>query len=251
MSSLPYIKFYPSDWLSEESLRLVSVAARGLWIDLLCLMAKSERRGYLQVNGGVNPTLAQVGKLVGLSEPELTPLLHELRQAGTCSVEPETGVLFSRRLVRDTELYNQAVNYGSKGGNPRLKKRRLDRVNPTLNPNRQPSLGSNMGSGNCLSEALPLEELIYRAYPRKEAKQAALAAIRKVLTQRGEWRDKLLPKVNEYALAVSRWPEPERQYVPHPATWFNSGRYEDDPAAWVRRANGINAQPVRVGDNLR
>ena len=251
MSSLPYIKFYPSDWLSEESLRLVSVAARGLWIDLLCLMAKSERRGYLQVNGGVNPTLVQVGKLVGLSEAEITPLLHELKQAGTCSVDPINGMLFSRRLVRDTELYNQAVNYGSKGGNPKLKKRRSNRVNPPVNLNRQPPLGSNMGSGNGISDPLPIEEQIYRAYPRKEAKQAALAAIRKVLDQRGEWRAKLLGKVIEYATAVAGWPESDRQYVPHPATWFNQGRYEDDPSVWVRRANGAPAQPVRMGDNLR
>lgn len=119
----PFIKFFPSDWLSEESLRLVSFAARGLWIDLLCLMAKNERRGYLEIGGltgGVNPTLAQIAKLVGSSEAEITPLLAELKEAGTCSTTPE-GILFSRRMVRDTDAYNQSVKFGKTGGNPDLK----------------------------------------------------------------------------------------------------------------------------------
>ena len=121
MNKLPWIKFWPSDWLSDEALRLVSPQARGLWIDLVCLMAKSERTGYLQVNGGVNPTLAQVGKLVGLSEAEITPIMSELKVAGVYSIEPETGIVYSRRMVRDRIEYEKASEFGKKGGNPRLK----------------------------------------------------------------------------------------------------------------------------------
>lgn len=155
MSAVPFIKFYPSDWLSEETLRLVPLAARGLWIDLLCLMAKSERRGYLTLKGGdkggvnpgvvfsVNPTLAQIALLVGSTEAEIGPLIEALKQAGTCSVEAETGILFCRRMVRDTESYHQAVAHGSMGGNPRLRKRVVKgRVNPPVNLSRQPPLGS-------------------------------------------------------------------------------------------------------------
>jgi hypothetical protein len=143
MSAIPFIKFYPSDWLSEESLRLVSPAARGLWIDMLCLMAKNDRRGYLEVNGGVNPSLIQLGRLVGMSAQEIEPLLEELKSAGTCSVDAN-GTLFSRRLVRDTDAYEKAVSYGKKGGNPKIKNKKQngDRVNPPVKPNQQPSLGS-------------------------------------------------------------------------------------------------------------
>ena len=44
---LPLLKFYPSDWLSDEALRGCSPAARGLWVDMICLMAKSKKHGYL------------------------------------------------------------------------------------------------------------------------------------------------------------------------------------------------------------
>jgi len=152
MSAIPYVKFFPSDWLSEESLRLVSYAARGLWIDMLCLMAKNQRRGYLEVTGGltggVKPTLAQLAKLTCGNEAEIGALLDELKGAGVCSIEPETGVIYSRRMVRDTELYNQSVAFGKQGGNPVLNRRRNKRLNPPVKPNGQPSLGSgSMGSG--------------------------------------------------------------------------------------------------------
>src|SRR5687767_5388312 len=145
MSSVPYLKWFPSDWLSDERLRLISFAARGLWMDMLCLMAKNVRRGFLEVNGGVKPTLAQLAKLTGGSESEIAPLLDEILAAGVCSVEEGSGILYSRRIVRDTSAYNQAVSYGSRGGNPSLKKRLTRRVNPPVNPTQQPSLGSGNG----------------------------------------------------------------------------------------------------------
>ena len=39
--------FYPGDWFKDPALRSVSLAARGLWIDMLCLMFEGDHRGYL------------------------------------------------------------------------------------------------------------------------------------------------------------------------------------------------------------
>ena len=192
MSAIPYIKFFPSDWLSEESLRLVSPAARGVWIDLICLMAKNERRGYLELNGGVNPTLPQLGRLVGLSAQEIGPLIDELKHAGTCSIDAK-GVLFCRRLVRDTEAYEQAVTYGKQGGNPRLRRGLKAKVKAPLNPNGQPPLGSGfwiMASG--FSDSFKMVWQDYTAY-RTERKLPPFtskgeAALAKRLTEWGERR---------------------------------------------------------------
>lgn len=141
MSDIPFIKFFPTDWLSEETLRLVSMGARGLWIDLLCLMARSNRRGYLELAGGIKPTSEQIARLLGRSVAEIEPLLDELKQAGTFSID-ESGIIYSRRIVRDTESYNQAVMFGKKGGNPRLKNRDKGGINGTVRSHQQPSLGS-------------------------------------------------------------------------------------------------------------
>ncbi len=225
-TKMPWIKFWPSDWLSDEALRLVSVGARGLWIDMICLMAKSERTGYLQVNGGVNPTLNQVGKLVGLSMSEIEPLISELMQAGVCSIEDKTGIVYSRRMVRDRAAYEQACEFGKKGGNPRLKG-----VKGRVKLNRQPSLASStsilhLASGS-ESEALK----IYEAYPKKTQRAHALKAIIQALSKKPF--EELLRCAWAYNEATKSWPPDRRQFIPHPASWFNAESYEDDQSTWL------------------
>jgi hypothetical protein len=43
---LHWIKYYPSDWQAEPTLRTCSLASKGLWIEMLGLMAHSVRHGY-------------------------------------------------------------------------------------------------------------------------------------------------------------------------------------------------------------
>jgi hypothetical protein len=69
---------------------------------------------------------------------------------------------------------------------------------------------------------------IYLAYPRKIAPDAALRAIQKRLAQ-GIPAATLLAAVTAYATATAGT---EREFIPHPATWFNAGRFADDPAEW-------------------
>jgi hypothetical protein len=77
---------------------------------------------------------------------------------------------------------------------------------------------------------------IYAAYPRKEAKQAALKAIAAAIElDPSETRAAyLLEKTRAYADATAKWPADARKFIPHPATWFNRGSYDDDPRVWVR-----------------
>lgn len=221
-ASLPYIKFFPSDWLSDERLILASLPAKGLWICLLALMAKNERRGYLAVNGGTNPPLSDIARLVGSTAAEVEPLLEELKTRGVCSVEDGTGILFSRRLVRDTLAYQQAVEIGKTGGNPRLK----GRVNP-------PVKGRVVGASQPpLAMAMVIASGIFGLYPRREGKASALKAIVKALNEKDEAY--LKDRVTVYALAVSKWPQDERKYIPHASRWFNDQRYEDDPTLWEK-----------------
>lgn len=75
---------------------------------------------------------------------------------------------------------------------------------------------------------------IYAAYPLKVGKQAALKAIKKAQKDTNIGYPKLLEATQAFATAVAQWPEAEKKYVPHPATWFNRGSYDDDPAVWQK-----------------
>lgn len=87
-------------------------------------------------------------------------------------------------------------------------------------------------------------EAIYQAYPRKVGKKAALKAITAAIvgfkSTRSESPASTLYEVTKaYAAAVATWPAKDREFVPHPATWFNRGSYMDDPREW--QAKGARA----------
>jgi hypothetical protein len=126
---MPWMKFYPSDWKGDSALRTCSVAARGVWIDILCAMHTSAKRGYLILPTGAPMHAGHIARMIGIPEAEMLPLLTELEQAGVFSRDAN-GAIYSRRMVRDETVLQTNRANGSLGGNPML--RRGD--NPPDNP---------------------------------------------------------------------------------------------------------------------
>lgn len=121
MARLPFLKFYPNDWLAEPTVRVCSVAARGLWIDMLSLMHLSPRRGYLLAATGSPISPEHLARLTGCSADEVTRLLAELSSSGTCSCTDD-GTIYSRRMVRDEGKREKCSEAGQRGGgNPNFR----------------------------------------------------------------------------------------------------------------------------------
>lgn len=114
------MKFYPQDWRSDEKLRMCSLAARGLWIEMLALMHRSERYGQLLISGRV-PTDVQLAVQVGALPDEVSAMLTELEDAGVFS-RAAGGTIYSRRMTRDHKKAENARKNGKRGGNPSLSK---------------------------------------------------------------------------------------------------------------------------------
>jgi hypothetical protein len=118
MAKLPAIQFYTGDWMKDPGVRSVSYAARGLWFDMLCIMAESTPRGYLSLNATpIEPEL--LARMTGGTAAEVSRLLTELESAGVFSRD-RTLCIYSRRMVRDEEKRAQFQKYGRLGGNPDL-----------------------------------------------------------------------------------------------------------------------------------
>jgi hypothetical protein len=139
----PWIKWFMSDWRSDPPLRMCSLAARGLWMDLLAIAHEAEPYGHILVNGKP-PGVADIARVAGASANDVKRLLTELETAGVFSRTPE-GVIFSRRMVRDKEkaAYDQAN--GKRGGNPKLKP---DGEPPNKPPGKPPSQTGGLSGGD-------------------------------------------------------------------------------------------------------
>ena len=118
----PWMKFFPQDWRADEKLRMCSLAARGLWIEMLAIMHRSERYGQLLISGRV-PTDAQLAVQVGAPTDQVTELLAELETADVFS-RAASGAIYSRRMTRDQKKAETARKNGKKGGNPKLGNKR-------------------------------------------------------------------------------------------------------------------------------
>lgn len=73
-----------------------------------------------------------------------------------------------------------------------------------------------------------IAEQVYRLYPKKVARPKALVSIIKQIRAFGS--EKLLKAT---ALFAEAWASKrDLQYCPHPTTWFNQERFNDDPSTW-------------------
>jgi hypothetical protein len=245
MGSLPEVKipafqFYPADWRKDPSVQALSFNDRGVWFEILCIMHESSERGKLLLNGKPMP-VEVLSRLLGLDKQALSRSLAKIIEMGVAKKD-ETGVLYSKRMVRDEEIRQIRHAAGVKGGNPALLKQKVKP--PGSKPANQTSEDEDE------DEDLLLEgesegkaegpELIYAEYPRKVARKDAIAAIRKAMVTVG-FTD-LLAKTRAYAQAVAG---KDAQYIPHPATWFNRESYNDDPAQWNPKTTApVGRQPT-------
>lgn len=225
----PAMQFYIGDWKKDPEVRACSLAARGLWWEMICIMYESERRGYLLVRNRP-PTPEELARNVGADAAEVRALLAELEHAGVYSIED--GVIFCRRMVRDAALSEKNKENGAKGGNPALKRGSDNRGvgssdNPPLIP---PSAKTDnrfvedeeeeciLSSG---SNAVEPFEVFFHAYPenkrpdpgharlhwyRKNLDQhapAIMAALAKAKSNPG-WADRFAPRIDRW-LAGEPW----------------------------------------------
>lgn len=256
---LPAFQFYPGDWLKDPNLRRCTHAAKGVWVDILCLMHESQERGYLATSG-VAWSDEDIALAVGGDKSIVLACITELTLKGVAKRDAR-GALYSKRMVSDERKRRLCSDAGKKGGNPALlaknsptlkgqdKGEVKGRVKPELTPSSStssssllrkhtplPPTGGESGEFELEGDAGGLKpsraaeaEEIYDAYPRKVAKPAAIKAITSALKEHS--RDLILKATRNFAIARAG---EDPSYTPHPATWFSQRRFLDDPATWSR-----------------
>lgn len=268
MGKRPYFPFYVGDWFKDPGVRALSLEAKGLLIDMLCLMHESDRRGYLQL-GGKAITQDQLARMTGCSSDRIPVLVQELKTSGVCSCTDD-GVIYSRRMVADDAKTRACSDAGRKGGgNPHLRATfkghpKGDSKGDPKGISKHPSeyeyehdslKTSEGGSGETTPAVRPPLDLdppvmghwmdaarrLYAAYPRPMGERAALSAIAvalQVVEDRGEREPEawLRRRVQSFAAAMKG---KAMDYIPAPARWFADRRYDED------HAKVYGAEPVK------
>lgn len=267
----PFLKFYPSDWRSDPALKLCSLSARGLWMEMLCLMHEAEPYGHLKVRG-VPLDASALAALVGASEESVRACLHELEFRGVLSRNRD-GVVFSRRMIRDAERDARDRANGARGGNPHLRKQtgKAEKIPMAsslsgmgVNP---PVKGADKGgdkaqipdtrygepsvsyetSGSSKADLDRVVTALWRLWPSKARKRHALSEVRKAveatLRRGGKPEEIILAGERHVAERMARGEEFVKGLVPwlRNDLWRNwladegSTVVEASPELWARR----------------
>lgn len=219
MAKLPAFQFYPGDWMKDPNLRRCSHAAKGVWIDMLCLMFECDERGVL-ASGGVPWGLDEIARAVGGAPDVALSCVEELLAKGVAS-RNGSGAIFSRRLVRDEQIRTERSKAGSVGGSKTQAKRQAKLKQTPEDEDEDEN--SSVRKGDARGKPPDWFDAWWDQYPHKVGKKAAQKAYsvaRKVADH-----DTLMAGVAAY---ISSKP-PDRPWC-NPTTWLNQGRWEDQPA---------------------
>ncbi|MGA7885273.1 MAG: hypothetical protein WCA44_05975 [Acidobacteriaceae bacterium] len=263
MGKLPASLFYWGDFIRDPDLRRCSNAAVGVWIRLLCLMFECEPKGILATNGAPWSD-EDIALAVGGRWEETNACLTELVTKGVAS-RNASGALMNRRMYRDEKIRDdtrervrkfrgkQDCNAECNAQSNAVVRECTETVSEVLETEASVSSIKNTARPMTKIEVAELEEAIYEAYPRKVGRAGALKAIQHAVVRLeqgnlrrgpmevGAARLWLLERTAEYA----RSPDGQKQvgqkdYRPHPQTWFNTERYFDDSNEWNQPQGGTH-----------
>lgn len=202
---LPFFKFNPMDWLTSEKMAVMELCHVGAYINLLshawttgiCTLPSDEI------------ILKKLCKWDDRKHTDFHLVLH--------CFEPfkKTNRIYNARLYREWEEANDRSVERRESGMKGATKRWAPK--PIRTPRATPIQTSSD----------PDFEQFWNAYPRKVGKKKAQIAWRKA-TDKPEVVDMI--KAVDLAKHTEQWTKDNGQYIPHPSTWLNEGRWADEQA---------------------
>jgi hypothetical protein len=238
MAKLPGFMFYPGDWQKDPSLRRCSKAAKGVWMDMLCLLFECPDRGVFVDAGGRPWGDEEIAAAIGGDIASNLECIAELLAKGVAQRNAR-GAIFSRRLVRD-EQERQAAK-------ERKRRQRSGVSSAVHHSGREPQIETQPGlfSNNDVfgSEVI---ELIAHLHPANEhlkdkpAPHLQRVAIADAIARDGQ--EAVLVGTRHLATAVAQWDPADLRFVPNPVKFYQEAGYLKRPEVWQRTGKRVQSE---------
>ncbi len=240
MGKLPAFMFYPGDWQKDPCLRRCSKAAKGVWMDLLCLLFECPVRGVFVDASGKPWSDEEIAEAIGGDIGANLGHIAELVSKGVAQRDTR-GAIFSRRMVRDEQNRRSATE--------RKRKERYSHTRVT------PMSVNESESGSQSKLFVEVEEFeeekkkidtlslsvdqIGHLYPAnshmrgRSLPQVQQDAIAEAIARDGA--DQVLSGTKGFADKVVNWPSADLRFIPNPVKFYTEGQYLKKPEFWERR----------------
>jgi len=230
----PAQQWYWDDWFSEFGLRLCSLAARGLWVDMLGIMFKAEIRGTLIVNGRRINGKA-LAKILGELEQIINKLLKELEDNEVFS-RLEDSTIICRRMFKESKRKEDISRIRSEAGKKGAKSK-WQKMAKMAAPTSSPTSSSTSSSSSTSKHIYTQKELNslfdkwFKRYPRTDdpgkARQKWIAIVKK-----GIHPQTLEDRLTGYIVKLNR-EGTEKTFVIYAKTFLYPGKEKEKiPPRW-------------------
>jgi hypothetical protein len=232
MGKLPGFTFYPGDWQKDPSLRRCSKAAKGVWMDMLCLLFECPVRGVFVDAGGRPWGDEEIAAAIGGDMSSNLECMQELLAKGVAQRDAR-GAIFSRRMVRD-EQERQAAK-------ERKRKQRAGQSSNILGgddgfrPEPQPGLFS---APHLVAEGVTAIDRIAHLHPanvhlkNKPVPVAQRTAIADAIARDGE--EAVVSGTRSLAAGVAEWESSDWRFIPNAIRFYQECGYLKPPQTWQR-----------------
>lgn len=226
MTKMPWIRFFPSDWLAGT--RGMSAVETGVYITLIATMYE---RGE-----PIPEDHARLARLCGASNSSFAKAIETLVVEG--KIVRVEGGLWNDRVEKEQVYLSEKSEVARRAGKISAEKRKQNQgedatdVQPAFNErstNQKPEARSQKISSSLRSEETiehEFENHFWPVYPRKAGKGQALKAYR-AARKRAEL-DVILEGVRRYSSERSG---EDPTFTRHGATWLNGQGWLDEPAS--------------------
>lgn len=240
MGKLPAFMFYPGDWQKDPCLRRCSKAAKGVWMDLLCLLFECPVRGVFVDASGKPWSDEEIAEAIGGDIGANLGYIAELVSKGVAQRDTR-GAIFSRRMVRDEQNRRSATE--------RKRKERSSHTRVTPMSVNEDEIGRQ---SKLFLEVTEFEEEkkmidnlssvvdeVGHLYPAnshlksRSLPQPQQDAIAEAIAKDGS--DIVLAGTKTFADKVENWPSTDLRFIPNPVKFYSEGQYLKKPEFWERR----------------
>lgn len=229
----PAFQFYPNDWLSSPNIMLMTPAEEGAYIRLLSIEWNS-------LDCSLPDDDAILSQLSRLGEGWFGVSSEKIRK---CFAKRD-GKLFNERLMKERKKQSEWLKKSSEAGKKSWQVRKKtgqmtgkgwakvgsEMVQTKTEP--KPNSSSSISSSSSKKETTPYNppkgdngfEMFWKEYPKRIGKKAALNA----------WGKNSKPPIEQIIEALKKqkssldWIKEGGKYIPHPTTWLNQGRWDDE-----------------------
>jgi hypothetical protein len=220
-NGLPWFRRY-CEFAFDPKVQAMSETLQRRFIMFLCLKGNGDIPGLNDV---------QLSGALRISIDELQKTQKEFVSLGIITENYDIPKWDERQYHSDSST-ERVKKYRSKKSETFQKRSKLLQCNKSETP-----LSVSVSVSDSISEYF---NIFYKEYPRKIGKHNAIKAFEKIKPDK-ELFNKIMLALKEQK---KNWSDPK--YIPHPATWLNGKRWEDEVHTETKFVVGMNRQEQRL-----